>query len=215
MNVLRSPFFRPASRPSSPAPTSLPTQRAEPVSVHSTDRTTGPLNRLALNNFRRPSPATTKPSQDSPTPLVRDGSYLEVLSLKLSEAVSRALAQPAGPALAYEVVAGRRPLPPGRGHVLGQLIALYVSTLIRLVIYLTFHFQGIKDKSEQSSLIPCNYPIASSPTVCSAHRSMCSSIAAAVLSSIPFTSCIKFAGSEYQSYSISCSRFYDVCTRTS
>ncbi|XP_006460929.1 hypothetical protein AGABI2DRAFT_204264 [Agaricus bisporus var. bisporus H97] len=128
MNVLRSPFFRPASRPSSPAPTSLPTQRAEPVSVHSTDRTTGPLNRLALNNFRRPSPATTKPSQDSPTPLVRDGSYLEVLSLKLSEAVSRALAQPAGPALAYEVVAGRRPLPPGRGHVLGQLIALELKT---------------------------------------------------------------------------------------
>jgi hypothetical protein len=125
MNVLKSPFFRPTSRPSSPAPPSLPPIRAEPVSVHSTDRTTRPLNRLALNNFRRPSPASK--SQDIPTPLVQDGSYLEALGLKLSEAVSRALSQPAGPALPHDVLAGRRPLPPGRGHVLGQLIALYVS----------------------------------------------------------------------------------------
>lgn len=57
------------------------------------------------------------------TPLVQDGSYLEVLSLKLSEAVTKALAQPAGPALPCEQLGGKRPIPAGRGHALGAFIS--------------------------------------------------------------------------------------------
>ncbi|OBZ70828.1 hypothetical protein A0H81_09048 [Grifola frondosa] len=48
---------------------------------------------------------------------------MEVLSLKLSEAVSKALAQPNGPPVPHELLAGRRPIPPGRGRSLGALIA--------------------------------------------------------------------------------------------
>ena len=55
---------------------------------------------------------------------MQDGSYLEALSLKLSEAVSKALAQPSGPA--GELLGGRRPIPAGRGQALGLLIASYV-----------------------------------------------------------------------------------------
>lgn len=55
-------------------------------------------------------------------PLVQDGSYLEVLGLKLSEAVSKALAQPAGPAAAHEQLGTRRPIPSGRGRALGAFI---------------------------------------------------------------------------------------------
>ena len=57
---------------------------------------------------------------------MQDGSYLEALSLKLSEAVSKALAQPSGPAPAGELLGGRRPIPAGRGQALGLLIASYV-----------------------------------------------------------------------------------------
>lgn len=46
-----------------------------------------------------------------------------MLALKLSEAVSKSLAQPNGPPAANEQVAGRRPLPTGRGQALGGLIA--------------------------------------------------------------------------------------------
>ena len=53
---------------------------------------------------------------------VQDGSFMEVLSLKLSEAVSKALAQPPGPGVPGEVLAGRRPIPTGRGRTLGSLI---------------------------------------------------------------------------------------------
>lgn len=55
--------------------------------------------------------------------LVQDGSYLEMLSLKLSEAVSKALTQPIGPPTANDVLGGRRPVPAGRGRALGSLIA--------------------------------------------------------------------------------------------
>ena len=48
---------------------------------------------------------------------------MEVLNLKLSEAVSKALAQPPGPPLPNEFVNGRRPIPSGRGTSLGNLIA--------------------------------------------------------------------------------------------
>jgi hypothetical protein len=79
-----------------------------------------PTHRLSFGNFRRPLTPVTSPS---PAPVVQDGSYLEVLNLKLSEAVSKALAQPTGPAAPAESVGGRRPIPVGRGHALGALIA--------------------------------------------------------------------------------------------
>lgn len=117
MNVLKNPsFFRPASRPTSPAP--LP-----PASQLDGDRSTHPINRLSLNNFRRSTSTTVPPTSTPTAPLIQDGSYLETLALKLSEAVSKALSQPTGPANASEQVLGRRPIPQGRGQALGSLIA--------------------------------------------------------------------------------------------
>ncbi|KAK7472923.1 hypothetical protein VKT23_001028 [Stygiomarasmius scandens] len=116
MHALKNPtFFRPSSRPSSPAPPS------RPDSGIGMDRSR-PLNKLSLNTFRRPSPAPSPQPSPVPAPLVQDGSYLEMLSLKLSEAVSKALAQPTGPTPLNEQVSGRRPVPPGRGQALGALI---------------------------------------------------------------------------------------------
>ncbi|THV06758.1 hypothetical protein K435DRAFT_960357 [Dendrothele bispora CBS 962.96] len=116
MNALKNPtFFRPTSRPSSPAPPS------RPDSGIGMERSR-PLNRLSLNSFRRPSPAPSPQPSPVPATLVQDGSYLEMLSLKLSEAVSKALAPPTGPAHANEQVSGRRPIPSGRGQALGALI---------------------------------------------------------------------------------------------
>lgn len=54
---------------------------------------------------------------------MQDGSYLQALSLKLSEAVSKAIVQPTGPVPVGESVGGRRPIPAGRGRALGLLIA--------------------------------------------------------------------------------------------
>ena len=51
---------------------------------------------------------------------------MEVLSLRLSEAVSKALAQPAGPAPPNELLGGRRPIPAGRGRALGEFLATCV-----------------------------------------------------------------------------------------
>lgn len=127
MNVLKHPsFFRPMSRPTSPAPVATPSATVPPSRPDSSlgfDRAPRPLNKLSLSNFRRPSPAPNTAPTPAPTPLIQDGSYLEVLGLKLSEAVSKALAQPTGPAAANEQVSGRRPIPQGRGRALGALIA--------------------------------------------------------------------------------------------
>ncbi|KAJ7039209.1 hypothetical protein C8F04DRAFT_1087512 [Mycena alexandri] len=119
MNSIKAPsFFRPTSRPSSPAPLAT-TPRPE-----ITERTARPLTKLSsLSNFRRPSPAPAPPSPIAPAPLVQDGSYLETLALKLSEGVSKALAQPTGPPIVTDVVGGKRPIPSGRGRALGALIA--------------------------------------------------------------------------------------------
>lgn len=118
MHTLKNPsFFRPASRPSSPAPTP-----SRPDSGIGFERA-HPLNRLSLNTFRRQSPAPAPSPAVAPLTLVQDGSYLEMLSLKLSEAVSKALAQPTGATTGSDVVGGRRPIPAGRGHTLGSLIA--------------------------------------------------------------------------------------------
>ncbi|KAF5370709.1 hypothetical protein D9758_002114 [Tetrapyrgos nigripes] len=116
MHALKNPtFFRASSRPSSPAPPS------RPDSSIGTDRSR-PLNRLSLNTFRRPSPAPSPQPSPVPSTLVQDGSYLEMLSLKLSEAVSKAIALPSAPASLNEQVNGRRPIPSGRGQALGALI---------------------------------------------------------------------------------------------
>jgi hypothetical protein len=58
------------------------------------------------------------------TATTQDGSYLQVLSLKLSEGVSKALAQPAGSGPGNESLNGRRPIPTGRGRAFGSLIAM-------------------------------------------------------------------------------------------
>jgi len=114
--ALKNPnFFRPVSRPTSPAQ-GLPRPDSGIGSAH-------PLNRLSLSTFRRPSPAPILTGNLAHPTLVQDGSYLEMLSLKLSEAVSKAFVQPSGPAIANELVGGKRPVLPGGGRVLGALIA--------------------------------------------------------------------------------------------
>ncbi|TRM69263.1 hypothetical protein BD626DRAFT_388142, partial [Schizophyllum amplum] len=121
INALKTPsFFRPASRPSSPGP--APPSR--PDSAVNFERVARPLNKLSsLSALRRPSPAPMHKEATPAGTLVQDGSYMEMLSLKLSESVSKALAQPTGPATAAEQLNGRRPIPPGRGTTLGNLIA--------------------------------------------------------------------------------------------
>ncbi|CCM01934.1 uncharacterized protein FIBRA_04007 [Fibroporia radiculosa] len=115
-NALKTPsFFRPISRPSSPGPTPIP----DPMM--NADRAARPLSKLSLSNFRRPSPSPV--AGRAPSTVTQDGSYMEVLSLKLSEAVSKALTQPPGPAAPNELLNGRRPIPAGRGRALGALIA--------------------------------------------------------------------------------------------
>ncbi|KAG1802683.1 uncharacterized protein HD556DRAFT_705890 [Suillus plorans] len=109
-------LFRPNSRPTSPNSPSRP----EPAMI--LERTPRPLTKLSFSGFKRSSSSTSIYSPP-PTLLVQDGSYLQALSLKLSEAVSKAMMQPTGPVAVGELVGGRRPIPAGRGRVLGLLIA--------------------------------------------------------------------------------------------
>ncbi|KAI0779325.1 hypothetical protein C8Q74DRAFT_1216879 [Fomes fomentarius] len=109
-------FFRPSSRPTSPVPVPRQDTPTSPERAR-------PLSKLSLSNFRRPSPSPATNKEAPPSTVVQDGSFMEVLSLKLSEAVSKALAQPPGPVtIPGELLAGRRPIPPGRGRTLGALI---------------------------------------------------------------------------------------------
>ena len=129
-NILEAPsFFRPSSRPSSPAPLVVPLR---PESGQALERHSRPSNKLSLSNLIRQPPSQAP----SPTPtvplLVQDGSYLEMLSLKLSEAVSKALAPPIGPPSANEQMDARRIIPTGRGVALGSLVASYVTFLFNL-----------------------------------------------------------------------------------
>ncbi|KAG6898131.1 hypothetical protein C0992_004847 [Termitomyces sp. T32_za158] len=124
MNVLKHPsFFRPANHSSSAPPLTNPPPASRPSSSNGFERAARPLNKLSLSGFRRSSPSPIVSVNNIPTTLVQDGSYLELLNLKLSEAVSRALAQPSGPATANEQLLGKRPIPAGRGHALGNFIA--------------------------------------------------------------------------------------------
>lgn len=101
------------------------------------DRAPRPLSKLSLSTFRKPSPSPTSAPVGTvaPSTVVQDGSFMDVLSLKLSEVVSRALAQPTGPAAPGELLAGRRPIPGGRGRALGALIISYVTSITALYVY--------------------------------------------------------------------------------
>ena len=120
MNALRPSIFRPTSRPSSPAPALTP-QASEGANAERAPRS---IARLSLSGFRR-LPPTRSMSLSQAASTIQDGSYLQVLSLKLSEGVSKALAQPVGAATASECLNGRRPIPAGRGREFGYLIAMY------------------------------------------------------------------------------------------
>lgn len=127
MNVLKTPSF---FRPSSPAPALRP-EAGQPLDRHSR-----PSNKLSLSNLIRQSPSQSPSPSPTPklSPLVQDGSYLEMLSLKLSEAVSKALAPPIiGPPSANEQIEARRFIPAGRGIAFGSLVASYVNFFFCLV----------------------------------------------------------------------------------
>src|SRR6266404_4001033 len=114
MNALRPSLFRPIVRPSSspPAPSADPSDGANPA-----ERAPRSITRLSLAGFRR-LPPTRSVSLSQAASTIQDGSYLQVLSLKLSEGVSKALAQPVGTGTApvNESLNGRRPIPAGRGR---------------------------------------------------------------------------------------------------
>ncbi|KAK2467834.1 hypothetical protein APHAL10511_000129 [Amanita phalloides] len=117
MNALKNQYlFRPSSQPATPRAVS-PSEPHVPF-----EHSPRPLNLLSLSSFKRPSSFSRMQSSPSPANVVQDVSYIESLSLKLSEAVTKALAQPSGPAPLCELLSGKRPIPQGRGHALGTLI---------------------------------------------------------------------------------------------
>lgn len=118
MHALKTPsFLRPSSRPASPQLPTLPLSRDPDTS---TDRIARPHTKLSFSNFRKPSPAPSAALASAT--LTQDGSYLEALGLKLSEGITKALAQPVG-TVGPDVLNGKRPIPAGRGSALGALIA--------------------------------------------------------------------------------------------
>jgi hypothetical protein len=134
MNALRPSIFRPTSRPSSPSPvvTPQPSDGANP-----SERAPRSITKLSLAGFRR-SPPTRSMSLSQAASTIQDGSYLQVLSLKLSEGVSKALAQPVGTATASECLNGRRPIPAGRGREFGSLIAMYAVHISHITMTSSF-----------------------------------------------------------------------------
>lgn len=122
MNALRPSIFRPTSRPSSPAPALTPQDSDGANPAEKAPRSIARLSSLA--GFRK-IPPTRSMSLSQAASTIQDGSYLQVLGLKLSEGVSKALAQPVGTATASDCLNGRRPIPAGRGREFGSLIAMY------------------------------------------------------------------------------------------
>jgi hypothetical protein len=120
MNALRPSLFRPTGRPSSTPPTPTPQPSDGAITAERAPRS---IARLSLAGFRK-LPPTRSLSLSQAASTIQDGSYLQVLSLKLSEGVSKALAQPAGSAAVSETLNGRRPIPAGRGREFGSLIAM-------------------------------------------------------------------------------------------
>lgn len=213
MNVLKTPsFFRPSSRPSSPAPTPNFPMHSETAQVPGADRFARPHSKF-MSTLRRPPPSPTVPARTASTPLVQDGSYLEMLSLKLSEAVSKALAQPLGSVASYELVAGRRPLPQGRGHALGTLIASYVFHN-PLFDHVLISFQRIKSKSRQPSPVPCSPTVPTPATLSVTHQLICPLAAATLISTLSLI-CTNSSKPESDPHTTSCSRNCYIFTRTS
>ncbi|KAG8714503.1 hypothetical protein FRC11_008221, partial [Ceratobasidium sp. 423] len=129
MHGLKTPLFGLISRPASPktsppyaslvpsgaiTPLDLSTP-ASPIEGASIPRR--PLAKLHLPSaFRRASPSPV------PTPTPSSGSnYLDALALRISEAAGKAIAPPPHNSDGL-LLHGRRPLPPGRGKLLGQVI---------------------------------------------------------------------------------------------
>jgi hypothetical protein len=82
--------------------------------------------KLSLGTYRRSSLSVSHPAVIT-VPLVQDASYLEMLGLKLNDAVSKSLIHPTAPTTAAatitaELLGGRLPIPAGRGKALGALI---------------------------------------------------------------------------------------------
>ena len=126
MYALKTPaFLKASSRPSSPLPSPAISGRGDSDTNGMDQRTSRPISKaLGLSSLsRKPSPAPARSM--TPTALIQDNSYMESLSLRLSEAVTKALAQPPGTAGAgvTDVLNGKRPIPPDRGRALGELIA--------------------------------------------------------------------------------------------
>lgn len=136
MNAIRqAAFLRPISRSSSPAPSArnesgVIETRLDDIPITRTS-SRGPLNRLTLSAKKSrssiPIEGTPPGTPSPPQTLLQDGSYLEALSLKLSEGTSKALAPapliPSGAAVPDDVFNGRRALPAGRGRALGNIIS--------------------------------------------------------------------------------------------
>lgn len=130
MYTLKTPaFLRPASRPTSPAPPSGPGTAPRPDPAVVPDRARA-VSKLSFPNFKRTASPLSRPNST----LVHDGSYMEILSLRLSEAITKALAQSPGPGVPSELLAGRRPIPAGRGRALGELIAACVFSRCDLIL---------------------------------------------------------------------------------
>ena len=127
MNALRPSLFRPTGRPSPPPTPTLPPTSTPPRTDAAipADKASRSIPKLSLTGFKKPSSTLTVPPSQAAA-IVQDGSYLQVLSLRLSEGISKALTQPVGPAPANELLYGRRPIPAGRGRTFGSLIAVYV-----------------------------------------------------------------------------------------
>ncbi|TCD65114.1 hypothetical protein EIP91_003088 [Steccherinum ochraceum] len=131
MYTLKTPsFLKPSSRPTSPSPTPARPDSAAPPTAERSSR----ASVLSFSSFKRTASPLTRPASSTSlaaaaTPLIQDGSYMESLNLKLSEAVSKALGQPSGPGVPSEVLNGRRPIPAGRGRALADLIVSEVQAV--------------------------------------------------------------------------------------
>ncbi|KDN35002.1 hypothetical protein RSAG8_11945, partial [Rhizoctonia solani AG-8 WAC10335] len=136
MHGLKTPtlFGLRTSRPASPAPKTSPphvpplvpmgaitpldlSTPASPIEGPKDAMPRRPLAKLHLPSaFRRASPSP------APTPAPTGSNYLDALALRISEAAGKAIAPTPAHNSDGLLLHGRRPLPPGRGKLLGQVI---------------------------------------------------------------------------------------------